>query len=292
MGRTTLLLLGSLLVACPSNEEPTPEPEPAPAPAPGICDGVLAGDSEVCPAVSCVSILEDRGSASDADYWLDGGLGQGSALATCDMTNGGWLLVTLNDEDGILVAENNVENPWHKCDDDSAAGYQHVSSEEDVVADWSSGNTQWMAELGYTRPDGGDPYTARQLDALRAPLSELDPSTRMVATTADDDSGNWHEGTGGGHEVYIVRGDGDWTLLTPGTNGDCGGGGWPSADSEGAIYLWATDDSDSEYWGDVGDVVRPGRLRPEDLLPPFAVLVVATGGGVSFGFEDRVARLR
>lgn len=292
MSRPALLVLGALLAACPSGDDPAPEPEPTPAPEPGICDDVLAGDSVDCPAISCATVLSDRGDAQDGDYWLDGGLGYERALATCDMAGGGWLLVTLDDEDGILVAESSAGNPWHKCDDDSAAGYQHVASEEGVVADWSDGNTQWMADLRYTRPDGGEPYTARQLEALRAPLSELDPGTRLVATTADDDSGDWQEGTGGGHEVYIVRGDGDWTLLTPGTNGDCGGGTWPSAGSEGAIYLWATDDSDTEFWGDVGDVVRPGRLRPEDLLPPTAVLVVSTGGGVSFGFEERIARLR
>ncbi|MCO4773651.1 MAG: hypothetical protein KDA24_26700 [Deltaproteobacteria bacterium] len=293
MSRGPLIALGLLLVGCPS-AEPEPEPDPTPAPEAGPCDEVASGDSEQCPAVSCLSIAEERPDATDGDYWLDGGLGLDVALAACDLSGGGWLLVTLQDADGVIVAENAADNPWHKCDDDAAAPYKHVASEDAVVADWSSGSVVWEVDLGHMHPDGGTPYTSRQLDALRAPLTELDPQTRMVATTGDDDNGNWQDGSNGGHEVYVVRGDGDWTVMTPGTNGECGGGGgsWPTAGSRTATYLWATDADDSEVWGDVGNARRPGRLRPEDLLPQFGVLVVATGGGVSFGYEDRVARLR
>ena len=62
------------------------------------------------------------------------------------------------------------------------------------------------------------------VEALRPVLSDLHPATRMVATTADDDNASWQDGAGGGMEVYIVTGDGDWIVLTPGTNGECGGG--------------------------------------------------------------------
>jgi len=285
--RLSLALL--LLAGCPSAE---PEPDPTPAPEPGPCADIAPGATEQCPAVSCATVATQPG-AGDGDYWLDGGLGADVALAACDISGGGWLLVTLDDADGILVAELSDTNPWHKCDDDAAAPYRHVAGEESVVPDWSEGGVQWMVDLPYTHPDGGAPYTMRQLQALRAPLTELDPETRLVATTGDDDSGDWQDGTGGGHEVYIIRGDGDWTLLSPGTNGDCGGAsGWPVSGSRTATYLWATDSEDSEIWGDVGGSPRPGRLRAGDLLPVSAVLVVATGGGVSFGFEDRVARLR
>jgi hypothetical protein len=286
-----VLALVAALAGCPTEEpiEPISDPEPTPAPDP--CAGI-EGDSEGCPAVSCAAIAEVRPDATDGDYWLDGGLGAEVALAACDL-DGGWLRVALEDGDGVIVAENSETNPWHKCDDDAAAPYRHIAGEESVVADWSAGNVQWMVPLGYTHPDGGAPYSPRQLEALRAPLRELDPATRLVATTGDDDSGDWQDGTGGGHEVYIVRADGDWRLLTPGTNGECGGAsGWPTAGSRTATYLWASDPADSEVWGDVGTAVRPGSLDEGDLLPPFALLVVSTGGGVSFGFEDRVARLR
>ncbi len=284
-----------LLTGCPApSEGPEPLPEPTPSPEePGPCDDVLAGDSESCPAVSCRSIATDRPNAPDGDYWLDGGLGLEVALASCDLSGGGWLQAAFEDNDGILVAELSDTNPWHKCDDDAAAPYQHIASEDEVVADWSSGGIVWQRDLNWSHPDGGTPYTLRQLEALRAPLTELDPATRMVATTGDDDNGNWQDGTGGGHEVYVVTGDGDWTLLTPGTNGECGGAsGWPTVGSRTATYVWSTDSSLSEIYGDTGGPQRAGRLEPADLLPLQAVLVVSTGGGVSFGFEQRVARFR
>ena len=155
------------LVGCPSEPEPDPEPTPEPTPAP-LCLDVPAGDSEDCPAVSCRTIAEDRPDALDGDYWLDGGLGMTSALATCDLTGGGWLEVVFEDADGVLVAENNEGNPWHKCDDDAAAPYAHVASEDVVTPDWSSGNIVWTVDLRWTRPDGGEPYGPLELAALRA----------------------------------------------------------------------------------------------------------------------------
>lgn len=286
------LLAAALLAGCPSAEEAPPEPTAEPTPA-DPCLDVPAGDSADCPAVSCRALAEDRPDAEDGDYWLDGGLGVAAALATCDLSGGGWLEVVFEDGDGVLVAENGEGNPWHKCDDDAAAPYAHVASEDVVVPDWSSGNVVWTVDLRWTRPAGGEPYGPLELNALRAPLTELDPTTRMVATTGDDDFGRWQDGTGGGHEVYVVRGDGDWTLLSPGTNGECGGAsGWPAEGSRTATYLWATEPIDSEVRGDTGTWRRASGLEPSDLLPVQAVLVVATGGGVSFGFEERVARMR
>ena len=38
-------------------------------------------------------------------------------------------------------------------------------------------------------------------------LTELHPTTRMVATTGDDDNNSWQDGAGGGMEVYVVGDD-------------------------------------------------------------------------------------
>ena len=276
-----LAALATLLAGCPP--EPSAEPEPDPTPAPDPCADIPVGDTEACPAASCA----DR-PAVTGELWLGD---ERPVLAACEE---GWLLVELDDADGVIVAENDAGNPWHKCDDDAAAPYQHIASEDVVVPDWSAGNVEWHVDLGWRRPGAEAAYTREQLDVLRAPLTELAPTTRMIATTGDDDNGSWQDGDGGGHEVYVVRDDGVWMLLSPGTNGECGGAsGWPTPGSRTATYVWASDAADSLVYGDTGsEPIRPAAVPPEALLPVEAVLVVSTGGGVSFGFEERVVHLR
>lgn len=94
-------------------------------------------------------------------------------------------------------------------------------------------------------------------------------------------------------EVYIVTGDGDWIVLTPGTNGECGGGDWPATDSETAFYLWSTDSGESTTDGYVGeDPVTLGALPSSGILPRTVFLAVYTGGGVSFGWETDIFLVR
>ena len=256
---------------------------------PDPCLDAVPGDTELCPAVSCLAIATDRPEAPAGDYWLNGGTDV-AALAACE---DGWLRLTLAEEDGVFVAENSAGNAWDKCDDDTASRYAWIGHEDDVVPDWSGGNTQLEIDVVYAHPESGAPYTTAQVTALRAPLTELDTTTRLVATTADDDGGTWQDGGGGGHEVYIVRADGEWTLLTPGVNGECGGAsGWPTEGSASAFYVWSTDVRYSGLAGDTGHTGPLGALDAGDLLPPTVYLVVATGGGVSVGFEERVFRVR
>jgi len=294
--RRFLLVLSLLLAACPTgddddataaddddsgdDDDATNDP----------CADVAPGTTADCPAPSCAWVAENRPADATGDLWLDGGLGV-PALASCDA---GWLRLSL-DGDGVLVGEHSAGNAWDKCDDDTAAFYGWVDHEDALTPDHSPGGTfQLAVDLVYVHPESGEPYTPDQVDGLRAPLTELDPTTRMVATTADDDGGDWQNGSGGGHEVYIVRADGAWTLLTPGTNGECGGAsGWPAEGSRSAYYLWASDVRYSGLLGDVGEDVGPmGRLYPGDLLPVQAYLAVQTGGGVSVGYEERVFRVR
>jgi len=255
------------------------------------CADAVLGDTEACPAASCLFIAEDRPDAPDGDYWLGA---DAPALASCSLTDGGWLRLSLADADGVIVGENSAGNAWYKCDDDTASRYQWIDGEDSVTPDFSPGGSfQLGVDLVFAHPDSGETYTPAQVDGLRAPLVELDRSTRLVATTADDDGGNWQDGSGGGHEVYIIRSDGDWTLLTPGTNGECGGAsGWPTEGSQSAFYVWSTDWRYSSHAGDTGDIVHLASLDPGDLLPLQVYLAVQTGGGVSVGFEERVFRVR
>ena len=133
------------------------------------------------------------------------------------------------------------------------------------------------------------PYTPAQMRALRSRLSELHRDTRMVALTADDDGGNYQAGGGWGHEVYIEDSRGGWVLLSPGTNGECGGtSGWPVRNSRSAVYLWHTTDQGSQVAGQTGisNEALPA-LEAKDLLPGRVRLEIYTGGGAAFGFAQR-----
>ena len=133
------------------------------------------------------------------------------------------------------------------------------------------------------------------MEALRPLVSELHPGTRMVAVTADDDGADWATDMSGGHELYLRNADGELTLLTPGTNGDCGGGAgsWPAAGSQSAFYLWGSDPESSAVDGNTGlSDADLGGLAPGDLLPSAVRLVVQTGGGVAFGWEQVVFLVR
>jgi hypothetical protein len=291
--------------ACADCDEADPEVHPGAEPIcehrDADCDGDADGDgdetgsSSRCPSTSCAALLELDAGLPDGSYWIDGGVADEGFVVSCDMAGGGWIRLALDDADGVLVASNSTGNPWDKCDDDSAAAYQFVDHEDDLAEDFAPGGS-FLAEvvLGYVDPDTDQAYTEAELGALRATVTELHPDSRMVATIADNDSGDWQGGSGGGLEVYVVGAHGGWLLLTPGVGGDCGGGsGWPSAGSETGTYLWSSDPAGSEALGDTGlDDPALGALEPAAVLPVYAELAVYTGGGVSFGWETEVFRLR
>ncbi len=296
---------GSLACADCDEHDPRIHPgaEPFCAHRDADCDGEAdgAGDetgtSAACPASSCASLLEADPALGDGDFWIDGGVADEGFVVSCDMTDdgGGWIRLSLDDDDRVLVASNSSDNPWHKCDDDAAAFYLFVAHESDLEEDWAPGGSYLAeVELGYVHPDSGEPYTAVQLDAIRAVVSELHPVTRMVATIGDNDDGDWQGGSGGGLEVYVVGAGGDWHLLTPGAGGECGGAdGWPSEGSQTGSYVWSSDPAGSAASGDTGlEDSALGVLDPAAVLPVSAQLAVFTGGGVSFGWATEVFLVR
>jgi hypothetical protein len=203
--------------------------------------------------------------------------------------NQGWVVLRLSDADGVVVAEYAGNNPWDKCADD--AGEPFAVSQNQIIADSSPNRThRHEVALLYDQPSTGAPYNAAQMAALRGRLSELHEDTRMVALTADDDNGNYHSGSGWGHEVYVEDSEGNWVLLSPGNNGECGGGAgsYPARNSQSAIYYWHTTDAGSQVAGTTGiESAALAALDPKDLLPSRVRLEVRTGGGAAFGFAQR-----
>jgi hypothetical protein len=131
---------------------------------------------------------------------------------------------------------------------------------------------------------------------MRGFVSELHPGVRMVVTVGDDDRGDWQDGGGGGLEVYAVQRDGPWFLLTPGSGEDCGGGEgeWPIAGSDSSHYLWASNPDFSTTQGDVGEEPLPplGGVPPEAVMPAVLQAAIFSGGGVSWGYNTDVFRVR
>ena len=85
---------------------------------------------------------------------------------------------------------------------------------------------------------------------------------------------------------------GQWLLLTPGTNGECGGGAgsWPAGGSRHAGYYWHTMANQSQPYGTTG--INAGQMKgaPAAAILPAARLEVHTGGGVTFGYAKQTSR--
>jgi len=246
--------------------------------------------------VSCADILGQNPGIEDGVYIIDpdGEGGVEPFEVGCDMVTdgGGWIRLTLNDSDNLLVAEYDASNPWLKCEDDSAKHFDWIA-EDGVTPDYSP-NAAVLEDvtLIYQNPDTVSDYDDMQMDAIRSVVTELNPATRMVALTSDDDSGDYQNDMSGGHEVYIQGQSMGLILLTTGEDGQCGGSGdWPYANTESGYYLWNHSDDDSVVDGQTTALDVPG-LMPGDLLPYLVRLVVDTGGGVAFGYEQQVILVR
>jgi hypothetical protein len=206
---------------------------------------------------------------------------------------GGWFQLSVNDSDQVLVAQQATTNPWTKCDDDGAMYFGSVAGEAAAASDMDTGGYH-VFPVGYLRPSDGAVYSSEQLDGIRSLVDELHPDTRMVAVVADGDYGDWHNGDSSGHEVYVGSNT-DLQHLTVGVNGDCGGtSGFPTPGSGSGFYLWHTDASQTAVDGDTDGTVAGdlGALPGDLIIPPEVHLVVYTGGGAAWGYEQAVFGVR
>jgi len=253
------------------------------------CTEPPLGSSSFRPGSSCLHIHEIRPNAPTGTYWIDpdGEEAVEPFQVTCDMAShgGGWLRLRLADSQQLVVAEWGRSNPWYKCGGDEAVHYDWLSEGQVQPDSAPDDHHQYITELDYLNLAADQNFTALQMAAIRSQVTELAPSTRIVATTADDDGHDWQANQDHGHEAYIETADGDWFLLTPGTNGECGGSsGWGQSDS--ARYRWHTDAANSAPSGNTGiGADSMGALPASAILPTRARLEIWTGGGVSFGYE-------
>ena len=203
---------------------------------------------------------------------------------------GGWLRMRLNNSQQVVIAEWDRTNPWYKCADDEAQGYDWITQTQISPDSSPSNEHDYSVALTYLNLATNVAYSASQMTALRNQVTQLANSTRIVATTSDDDGGNRQVNGGGGHEGYIRTAQGSWFLLTPGTNQECGGGQgtWPAGGSRHADYRWHTTAELSVPSGITGiNANQMGALPTGAILPTDARLEIHTGGGVSFGYEKQ-----
>ncbi|MDE0883433.1 MAG: DUF4215 domain-containing protein, partial [Myxococcota bacterium] len=261
------------------------------------CSLAPLGSTRGWPGLDCRAIHAARPGMASGAYWIDPDGEGGLPAFSVDCVSGeggGWIRMQISDSGGVVVAEYAASNPWHKCGDD--AGSPFGLPENGIVADSSpNGLHRHEIDLTYQQPSSGNSYSPQQMNVLRGRLSELHSGSRMVALTADDDGNSFQAGGRYGHEVYILDSAGLWVVLSPGTNGECGGGSpsWPINGSRSAIYYWHTSAELSVVAGTTG--VGSGALRglaQKDLLPERVRLEVQTGGGAAYGYQQRRFLLR
>jgi hypothetical protein len=258
-------------------------------------------DGETCTAgkcygESCRDLLSNDPSLVDGLYFIDpdGPGGEAPFEVACNMSvdGGGWIQLSLADSQSLLMAENAVDNPWTKCADNSAKHFAGIAQTE-VIAD-VEGNGDHVFALSYLNPLTEEVYSEAQIAALRSVIDELSTTTRMVAVTADDDAGDWQTTMTAGHEVYIRGASMSLVLLTPGEDGDCGGGAgnYPLGGSESGFYLWHSTAAGSATDGTTTGAGSLPGLGIGDLLPVEVQLSVHSGGGVAFGWEKPIFLVR
>ena len=261
----------------------------------GIADDCDETTPDECILASCKAIKAAKPGAASGEFTVDpdGDEGVDPFAVACDMDTdgGGWIRLQITNSQQVVVGSNDATNPWNKCADDGAMYYDWLANENAVNADYApvAEYTQDVP-LSYANPISGQTHSAEQVSALRAVVTELSGTTRMVAITADDDGADYHQNQGGGHEVYIMGSDNQWFLLSVGTNGECGGGApsWPAAGSQSAFYLWSSSADTSVQFGTTGvSNSALGGLGVEQLIPLQVRLDVHTGGGVAFGWQKQ-----
>ena len=245
---------------------------------------------------SCSSILSSDPAATDGTYKVDpdGLAGLDPFDVRCNMTTdgGGWFELQLRQSQQVFVWQDHAGNPWLKCGDDATKHFAWLANETDVVPDGNGFSTTTL-ELEYQHPDTAEAYSSEQIAALRAIVTELSNTTRVVALTADDDNELGQNGTNLGHEIYLSGDNQTFILLTPGEDGNCGAlDDWPRPGSRSGFYLWDDDAAHSDVDGETRGATALDGLGAQHVLPMVVRLEVRSGGGVAFGWERDVFRVR
>ena len=120
---------------------------------------VFPGGDAACPGLDCLELL-DLGNTTDGDYWviLDGV----PALATCDMTGGGWTLVFFDDfeaapDAGWSLASTYLCGAWTTL----LGGYNNLAggTVSNLVSLAGVAHTEVRLELSYAKLDSWDGET-------------------------------------------------------------------------------------------------------------------------------------
>ena len=80
------------------------------------------GSTAVCSAASCGDILAEDPSAPDGTYWLDGYSTGTASQYSCDMTNGGWTEVSMEDFDTTGPSPDWSMTSTYTCSGDALLG--------------------------------------------------------------------------------------------------------------------------------------------------------------------------
>ena len=249
----------------------------------------FAADLEITltsPAGTVVALMTDHGGGGD------------DLVGTTLDDEAATAFSTTSSDDAPFLGRWNPEEPLAAFDGEDPSGDWSLSVTDDATVDegellsWQLhffGSVTTTVVPDYLNEASGSAFCPELAD-LRAHATQLSDTTRMVGQTADADGGDYLV-DGYGHEVWVYNADGDVFEVTPGTNGQCGHStGWPWGGSESDFYWWSTSGDANAATGDNGgfDETTMAALPSSFVIPTEIDLVVATGGGVSFGWESEL----
>lgn len=241
------------------------------------------GSAPTRAGVDCAQIHAEFPLAPTGPYWINPD-GTGSPFQVrCDMEtdDGGWIQVDFGDSHDLVIFTESTSNGVFKCTNVDVLGhYAFESNKSYTLADASIGTSAFARDLTYDNPATGAAFSAAELAELRAHISTLSTTTRMVAVACDCDWGD------SDHNIDVLDAGGARFELTPGT---CYG-----ADESAARYVYHTTPGASFYDGThvpSGESFVPlplTHILPTRMETPAG----SSGGGGIFGYEQRYVLVR
>lgn len=239
---------------------------------------------------SCYASCADAtavGGSGNYTVDLDGQGGEAPFEVSCD---GDYYLLMLDPSgDGVWVGSYNASpHMGDSCSPTLVSQYTQLSSTPSYDLTWGGSVTPSSSfTITWGNPANGNaPFTAGQLDALRASISEISPDNPQVAMSCDDDADDAPPAALN-HEVIVSTGSTTRSMI-PGT----------SNNASALVYSYSGGSVTVAGSGEAAAPEGPATALPPSLLIPEQVTLqqmrgdCCYGGGMAWGFDGQLIKVR